>query len=172
MLKLLGVVLIIGASTALGFSARQRLVRRVAVLTQLIRALDMMAAEVSERQTPLPEIIRLLTMEGGEDSRRFFREMHERIARGDGLSFSYRWQTTARDLAEELGLESDETDILRDAAAYLGRYQAEQQVFGLQQTRARLEAVRIQAGEMLKTKGSVYRACGIAAGVVTVLVML
>lgn len=172
MLKLLGVVLIIGASTALGFSARQRLARRVSVLSQFIQALDIMASEVSERQTPLPDIIRQLSAEGGEDSRHFFQELHHRIARGDGLSFSYRWQTTARDLADELGLESDETDILRDAAIYLGRYHAEQQLFGLQQTRARLEAVRQQAGEALKTKGSVYRACGIAAGVVTVLVML
>ena len=172
MLKLLGIVLIVGASTALGFSARQQLARRVSVLTQMIRALDIMAAEVESRQTPLPEIILQLTTEGGEDSRQFFTELYARLSSGDGLSFSYRWQTTARDLAEELGMETEETDILRDAAAYLGRYQTEQQLFGLQQTRMRLETVCKQAGEVLQTKGSVYRACGIAAGVVTVLIML
>lgn len=172
MLKLLGVVLIIGASTALGFSAKQRLARRVSVLTQFIQVLDVMAAEVAERQTPLPDIIYQLTTEGGEDSKRFFTELHQRITQEDGLSFSYRWQTTARDLADELGLENDEVQILRDAATYLGRYQADQQIFGFRDTRARLEAVRLHASELLKTKGSVYRACGIAAGVVTVLVML
>lgn len=172
MLRLIGSVLVIGASTALGLSARQRIIRRANVLAQLIQAIDFIAAELSERQTPLPEIIRGLTREGGVDSRCFFTEMDRRIRQEDGLSFSYRWQTTARDMAEELGLENDEIAVLRDAALYLGRYQTEQQLFGLQQTRARLEAIRVHVCDELKTKGSIYRTCGIAAGIVTVLMML
>lgn len=138
----------------------------------MIQALDVMAAELKERQTPLPEMIHSLAEEGGADSRRFFAELERRISQQDGLSFSYRWQTTARDMADDLGLELDEISILRDAAVYLGRYQAEQQLFGLQQTRARLEAIRVQAHHELKTKGSIYRTCGIAAGIVTTLMML
>ena len=171
MLRLLGTILVIGACGALGFSARQRLARRASVLNQLIQALDVMAAELSERQTPLPDIIAQLQEEGGEESRRFFSEIHRRIHQEDGLSFSYRWQTTARDMAPELGLEEDETSILRDAAVYLGRYQTEQQLFGLQQTRARLESIRVQACNELETKGSIYRTCGSAAGIVPVLMM-
>lgn len=172
MLRLLGTVLVIGACSALGFSAKQRLARRVRVLDQMIQALDWMAAELGERQTPLPEIIAQLKEEGGTDSRRFFAEVFRRIRQENGLSFSYRWQTTARDIAPELGLEEEETAVLRDAAAYLGRYQTEQQLFGLRQTRARLETIRVQACHELQTKGGVYRTCGIAAGIVTVLMML
>ena len=72
MLRLLGTILVIGACGALGFSARQRLARRASVLNQLIQALDVMAAELSERQTPLPDIIAQLQEEGGEESRRVF----------------------------------------------------------------------------------------------------
>lgn len=72
MLRLLGTILVIGACGALGFSARQRLARRASVLNQIIQALDVMAAELSERQTPLPDIIAQLQEEGGEESRRFF----------------------------------------------------------------------------------------------------
>lgn len=172
MLRLLGTILVIGACSALGFSAKQRLVRRERALDQMIQALDWMAAELGERQTPLPEMIEQLKEEGGADSRRFFKEMFRRIQEENGLSFSYRWQTTARDIAPELGLEEEETAILRDAAAYLGRYQAEQQLFGLRQTRARLEAIRVRVCNELRTKGSIYRICGIAAGIVTVLMML
>ena len=172
MLRLLGTVLVIGACSALGFSARQRLVQRVRALGQMIQARDQMPADLGERQTPLPEIIAQLKEEGGADSRRSFAEVSRRLRQEDGLSFAYRWQTTARDLAPELGLEAEETSVLRDAAAYLGRYQAEQQLFGLRQTRARLESIRVQACNELRAKGSVYRTCGIAAGIVTVLMML
>lgn len=172
MLRLIGTILVVGASAALGISARQRLVQRVRVLEQLIESLHRIAAELDERQTPLPELIGWLAQEGGPDSRKFFAEMQRRIRTEDGLSFPYRWQTTARDMAPELGLADEETAVLRNAAAYLGRYQAEQQLFGLRHTSARLEAIHAQAVRELQAKGSVYRACGIAAGVVAVLMML
>jgi stage III sporulation protein AB len=172
MLRLLGTVLVIGACSALGFSARQHMAHRVIILEQFIQMLDMISAELDNHQTPLPDIIHQLAEESGTELRRLFSEMNRRLACKDGLSFAYRWQTTIRDMAPELGLESEEITILRDVAAYLGRYQAEQQIFGLQQTRARLESVKANALHTLQTKGSVYRTCGIAGGIVAVLMML
>lgn len=172
MLKLLGAVLIVGACTSLGMAAKQRLAGRIAAITSLLDALDTIAAELSYQQTPLPEIIAQLRGSHNRTIARLFTEMSARAERGGGMSLSYHWQTAVRDLYAELGMEAAEAEILRDAAAYLGRYRLEQQLTGIAHTRQRLEAVRAEACEALRSKGNIYRTCGVAVGIVTVLVML
>lgn len=172
MLRMLGVVLVIGSCTALGLSARQRLAHRVRTLTQLIQAFDFILAELKENQTPLPQLISMLAQEDLGEAKRFFRVLQTRMQRNPELSFPYHWQTAARDLAVDLGLEADEIEILRRAASYLGRYQVEQQAAGLAHTREQLHGICRQACQSLQTKGNIYRTCGIAAGVVVVLIML
>ena len=172
MLRMLGMVLVVGASTTLGLSARQRLSHRVRSLTQFIQAFDLLIAEMQSNQTPLPQLISMLTQEDIGESTRFFKILQKRMQTNADLSFSYHWQTTARDLAEDLGLESGEVEALRQAASYLGRYQAEQQLTGLMHTREQLVGICRQARQMLETKGNLYRTCGIAVGVVVVLMML
>ena len=77
-----------------------------------------------------------------------------------------------RDLRSELGLEETDAQALRQCAGYLGRYQTEQQLAGLQHTRTELERARENACAALGSRGRFYRTCGLAAGIVTVLVLL
>lgn len=172
MLQMLGIVLVIGSCTALGLSARQRLVRRVRALTQFLRAFDLILTEMRANQTPLPQLIDRLCGEELGEVRRFFVSLQKRMQRQSEFSFSHHWQAAARDLAEPLGLGREEVEALRHAALYLGRYQAEQQIDGLQYTRAQLEGICKEARQALQTKGNLYRTCGIAAGVALVLMML
>ena len=172
MLRMLGVVLVIGACTALGLAARQRLAKRVGAITRLIHAFDFLIAEMQANQTPLPALVSMLSQQEPDGASVFFRRLQSRMEKNDGLSFCYHWQRTARDTAAELGLEAAETEVLRQASAYLGRYQAEQQLAGLLHTRKDLDAICRQASRALDTKGSIYRTCGIAVGVVVVLLML
>lgn len=172
MLRMLGMVLVIGACTALGLSARQKLVRRVNVITQMIQAFDFLIAEMQTNRTPLPSLISMLSQQDLPGASVFFDRLRARLERNDGLSFSYHWQRTAGEVSAEIGLEQAETDVLRQASSYLGRYQAEQQLAGLQHTKQDLAAIGRQAQQSLTTKGSIYRTCGIAVGVVVVLLML
>lgn len=172
MLKLLGAVLIVGSCGSLGLAARQKLSIRITAITALMDALDFIAAELSYQQTPLPEIVTQLATDHRRIVSRLFQEMKSRMEQGAGMSLTYHWQTSIRDMRVDLGLELEEAEILRDAANYLGRYQAQQQLAGLTHTRQRLETVRAQACEALRSKGNVYRTCGIAVGIMAVLIML
>ena len=158
LLTAMGAVLILGACTALGLSARGRLRRRIAVLSAMLDALAFLRAGLAQSGQP--------------DARRLFGEIARRMDKAPGMSLGYHWSSAVRDLADELNLGQDAAAILRDASAFLGRYDAGQQLQCLSYTAARLEACRREACAAYKRHGNVYRTCGIAAGIFVVLILI
>ena len=57
-------------------------------------------------------------------------------------------------------------------AAFLGRYDAAQQLRDLEHTRGRLLELREAAREAARVRGGLYRTCGAAIGVMTVLILI
>lgn len=172
MLRLLGAVLIIGAGSALGMSAKQKLSRHIAAIASMIDALDYVTAELSYQQTPLPDIISQLADGQDRIAAKLFGEIRNRMQQKGGLSLSFHWQSSVRDLSSELGLDQQDTEALTQCAVYLGRYQLEQQLVGLKHTRAKLERAQMEACEQFRKQGNLYRTCGLALGIMTVLVLL
>ena len=172
MLKLLGAILIIGSSGALGLAAQQGLRARIAAIDGFLKALERIESEIVYRLTPCGELIALLAREGGPHAAPVFPDITERLARNDGLSLAYKWGRAFRETGPACGLQSEEISILCDAASFLGRYDSEQQQRSLRLTAARLSSVRDEAAEDLKNKGSLYRTCGLTLGVLAVIVLL
>ena len=172
MLKLIGGVMIFGACAALGLSARQGLRRRVAAADDMLLALSLMQSEIASRRTPLPEIIADLADNPNATLRVVFSGLTRRLREQNGLSLSYLWRANLRACRAEVGLGEIECAILCDAANYLGRYDAAEQRAGLQQVSRRLTAARKAAADELGSKGGLYRTCGIAAGILIILVLV
>lgn len=104
--------------------------------------------------------------------RKVFRTLQRRLREQDGLSLGYLWRSTLRDCRAQVGLGTQECDILCDAANYLGRYDADEQLTGLSQVERRLAASREAAQEDLANRGNLYRTCGIALGLLVILVLI
>lgn len=172
MLKLLGAILIIGACGALGLSARQDLRTRIAAVDGCMKALERIESEIAYRLTPSGELVGLLAKDGDPQVAPIFESIAGQLKRNDGLSLSYKWCRALRETGPVCGLKNEEIGILCDASAFLGRYDSEQQLQSLRLTRSRLEAVRGEAAEDLKNKGNLYRTCGLALGVLAVIVLL
>ena len=168
MLKLM----IFGSCAALGLSARQNLRRRVTAADAMLLALSLIGSEISCRRTPLPEIIGELAENQNPTIRLVFSGLRRRLREQNGLSLSYLWRANLRDNRAEAGLGAVECDILCEAANYLGRYDAAEQVAGLEQVGRRLSAARAAADEELRGKGNLYRTCGIALGILVILVLI
>ena len=101
-----------------------------------------------------------------------FRHLQRRLREENGLSLGYLWRASLRDCRDQVGLGQPECEILSEAAAWLGRYDAEEQVAGLEQIARRLAAARDTAAGELQNKGNLYRTCGIALGILVVLVLI
>lgn len=172
MLKLMGSVMIFGACAALGLSARQGLRRRVAAADAMLLALGLMQGEISCRRAPIPEIVGQLAENENAVIRTVFGCLSRRLREENGLSLGYQWRASLRDCRDKIGLGQAECDILCEAAAWLGRYDASEQVAGLEQIARRLSAARDTAAGELQNKGNLYRTCGIALGILVVLVLI
>nr|WP_297275665.1 stage III sporulation protein AB [uncultured Agathobaculum sp.] len=172
MLKLMGSVMIFGACAALGLSARQGLRRRVTAADAMLLALKLMEGEISGRRTPVPEIVGQLAESENGIIRTVFSHLRRRLREENGLSLGYLWRASLRDCRDRVGLGQPECEILSEAAAWLGRYDAAEQVAGLEQVARRLAAARDTAAGELQNKGNLYRTCGIALGILVVLVLI
>ena len=81
MLTALGALLVIGACTTLGLSARAKMRRRIAVLSAMLDAIAFLRAEIEGPHTPLPELIDALAHSENPDQSQLFREMQRRMER-------------------------------------------------------------------------------------------
>lgn len=172
MLRLLGAVMIFGSCAVLGLSARQALGRRIAAADAMLLALSLIESEISACRATLPEIINELSENENEAVCCVFMSLQRRMREQSGLSLGYLWRQCFRETGTEVGLGREECEILGDAANFLGRYHAEEQLAGLRQVARRLTAARDAAAMDLQNKGNLYRTCGIAMGILLVLVLI
>ena len=101
-----------------------------------------------------------------------FGGLQRRLREQNGLSLSYLWRVNLRDNRAEAGLGAPECDIRGDAATSGGRSAAAYRGGGLDQWGRRRPAARAAAAEELQSKGNLYRTCGIALGILVVLVLI
>ncbi len=172
MLRLFGSVLILGACCSLGLAAQQQLRQRLCALESMLSALDYIAAEITCRRTPLPALIEHLAASPERATTCVFSAVLRELRTEDGCSLPYKWCRAFRASREDAGLGEEETLALCDMAAFLGRYDASQQTKELDYVRGRLCEIRERVREETHIRGRLYRSCGVAIGVMTVLILL
>ncbi|MGI6181356.1 MAG: stage III sporulation protein AB [Agathobaculum sp.] len=172
MLKMIGAVMIFGSCASMGLAARQNLHRRVRAADAMLLALSLIASEINCRRAPLPEIVSELSESDNAVIHSVFCGLQRRMREQTDVSFGYLWRMNLRDKREEIGLGKSECDILCEAASYLGRYDAAEQAAGLALVSRRLSTARNQADDELRHKGGLYRTCGIAMGLLVILVLI
>ncbi len=172
MLKLFGSVLVMGACCALGLAAQQQLRQRLCALEAMLGALDYISAEIACRMTPLPVLIEQLAASPERAVCCVFGAVLRELRTEDGCSLPYKWCRAVRVSREASGLGEEETLVLCDIAAFLGRYDAKQQTKELDYVRSRLCDIRARVRDETHVRGKLYRSCGAAIGVMTVLILL
>jgi stage III sporulation protein AB len=103
---------------------------------------------------------------------RLFREMSKRFEARDAGSFAEIWCGAFRRNREELALKSEETEILCDLGASLGRYDLENEERTLKLATRRLERCLEAAREKQTREGRLCSTLGISAGIVSAIILL
>lgn len=172
MLKLVGIVLIVGSFTGIGMAQRQTYQGRVTVLQGLLQALELISDEVSFRLTSIPDLVELLSRSKQPQVAELFSGMNASLQEENGLSLTYKWMKTFQQHGAEVGLREEDIRILCDMSDFIGKYDAKSQKKCLDYAHKRLETQLEAAQADLKSKGMVYRTCCIAAGLLLVFVLL
>ncbi len=172
MLKALGIVMILCSFTGIGMAQKQQYQGRVKTLQALLSALDLIAGELSFRLTSIPDIITLLTKSSNAGVSALFFKLRQSMAEDDGLSPAYKWMKVFQTHGETVGLQHEDIAILCDMSDFIGKYDSKSQQNCIAHARQRLEVQLKQAEQEVKSKGTVYRTCCIAAGGLLVLVLI
>lgn len=172
MLKIIGIVLIIGSFTGIGVSQRQQFRGHVVVLGDMISILDVIASELSFHLTSIPDIVAKLAQDQRPTVAKVFGTMHDMIEKDDNLSLAFKWMKAFRDCGQEIGLSLEDIGILCDLSEFIGKYDAQAQQKSIDYAKSRLSRQLEIASTEMKSKGTVYRTCCVAAGILLVLVLI
>lgn len=172
MLKLLGTVLIIGSFTGIGVAQKRQYQGRVQALRAMLSALDVISGELSFRLSSLPDIIGILSKNKNASVASLFHGLDQSLREDNGLSLTYKWMKAFQQNGEQLGLNAEDIAILCDMSDFIGKYDAKSQQRCIAYARQRLEGQLKQAEVDVRNRGTVYRTCCIAAGVLLVLVLI
>ncbi len=168
--KLLGAVLLIGGTAALGLSSAAALARKAETIRCLIDALERMEHELSFRLTPVPELLLELSESVEGEAGSFFTFCLNALPELGERSLSQIWEDGSRTCFTSIGQE--ELRILQSLGQTLGRYDAEGQRGALLRAREELSCRLRVAREERKRLGKVYSALGVAAGVFLTILLL
>lgn len=170
MIRLIGAAMLLTASAALGFSAAGALRSRVYELENLILSLKTMEWELTDRRTPLPELMRRVSACMSGIVKEFYLLCLSGLERRGETPFSQLW----REAVESVPFHLTEGELaqLESLGSMLGRYDVESQCAALRETRERLGEQLAQARAEKNRSGRVYSTMGLACGTLLVIVLL
>lgn len=172
MLKLFGAILIVLASTSIGYYYAQKLVRRSQEIRQLRACLSLLETEIHYGTRPLAEACEhIANREKGAVSRLFAISSQE--LRGmDGSSTYHCFQKAVEQGWKDTALKEEEKNVFLRLAQILGRSDREDQLQHLKQACVQLEVEEEKAREEQSRYEKMYKTLGILFGVLLIILMI
>jgi len=171
MFRLIGAILIIGATAAMGLTSVRQMDKRARNLAEILTSLKTMRREICDRMTPMPELLEQLQNEADAPADQFFAQVIRQMGDIGTRSFHAIWKS-AVEHTPDLALTEREAQALADLGRTLGRYDIEEQRAALDDTIGRMEDFWKAAIEERRTRGKVHAVLGLVTGVFAVIILL
>lgn len=171
MLKILGSLIVIGASGIIGFLYSRVYGERVRQLREIQYSLNMLETEIMYNATPLAEALMNISKDGGS-IKGLFVKMAE-ILRGkktDGVLEAYKMSYEESKMY--LCFNREEADIIAAFMQSLGGSDIEGQKKNFNLTIKKLEEFEKKADEVRNKNEKLYRYLGVCLGVLIVIILV
>ena len=171
MLRIMGAVLLVGGTGAVGVGQALKLRRRAEVLAKLSGAAEALRREITLQSTPMPQLLKELARISDEPVKKLFSRTAYLLRELSNRPFALLWQQAA---AETLGsiLKREELSAVEAMGTWLGKYDTRQQEEALEKVQALLENFARTAAEDARREGRVRTALGLAAGACGAILLL
>ena len=170
--KVVGGLLILGATSYAGWQVGGNYARRPAELRDLQTALAVLQTEVEYGATPLPEALRSAAAAAGPAVAPLFARTAERLAAGGGITPGDAMRSILDAGLEGAVLRPEDLEVMRALAGVLGASGREDQVRHLALARERLVALAARAAEERSRYEKLARYVGVLSGTALVLILL
>jgi stage III sporulation protein AB len=172
MLKTAGSLLIILASTGIGFRLGNDMVQRIAELREIKKTILMLRGEIKYSGTNLPEAFFNIgrRMEGA--LKEFLLQVGQELKKMEGRSFQDIWKEKTEECLKDTRLKKQDIDLLKGLGENLGYLDKEMQIGTIDLYIEQLEGEIQNLTENVQTKTRLYRCLGIMGGLfITILII-
>lgn len=170
--KVVGSVLILGATSYTGWQVGGSYARRPVELRDLQTALAILQTEVEYGATPLPQALQSAARAAGPAVAPLFAATAERLAAGGGITPGDAMRAVLAEGLPGSALKPEDLDIMRALAGVLGASGRDDQVRHLALARERLAGQEARAAEMRTRYEKLARYAGVLSGAALVLILI
>lgn len=171
-IKLLGSILVMAATTAIGLFMGMEKTNRVRQLRELKRLMMLLQGDIRYGRTPLPQALLALGENNNTPFRRFFLQVSKRLEEFGGDSFYQVWKYCAEQDLEETSLLKKDKERLVMLGENLGYLDVKMQLNVIELYLNQLEEEILAEAETLGEKVRLSRMLGVLSGIFLVVVML
>jgi stage III sporulation protein AB len=172
MIKIVGSLVVIGATTILGFYYAGIYVERVKQIRALQYALNVLQSEIVYTVTPLADAFKSV---GGKSSKPFnelFNNVAENLRNKNVESVANAFRLALEASKEEIYFEKEELEVIDSFMKSLGNTDIEGQKKNFNITIKKLETFELKAEESRRKNERLFKYLGISCGVLVVIILI
>jgi len=169
--KIIGALLIMLATTWTGFDASRRLTERTRQLRLFKNALLSLEAEIMYGHTPLHEASRRLARQLPEPLSSFFSAFANKLVNTE-TTVKQAWDDCLQSLEKRAAFKQGELEIMRQFGETLGRHDKTSQQKHIQLTITHLEREEADATEKQQKYGKMVKSLGFLSGLLIVILLI
>lgn len=170
MVKMLGIIMVLGSSTALGFFEKHKLLTRRKALMKMLDSINIMTRELKFSFIEIPKLIKKLADKSPIGN--IFAQIYSEIKKKDGLSIEHKWIKCFKEYGMLIGLAKEDIDIIIKISSVLGKYDVNEQEKALNyynlQLKNNLDILELK----IKNEGNIYKTLGVSIGLVIVIILI
>lgn len=171
-MKIIGCVMVIGASSGMGFFFSNEMKYRLENLKELKKMIGLLRGDIRYAKTPLPEAIGSITRRHNGCFNGFFNSVSEKLLELSGQTFSEIWKDAVIKELMDTSLSKKDKLHLTQFGDNLGYLDKEMQMNVIDLFQSQLEDEINEMTKTMKEKAYLYNSLGIMAGVFIVIVMI
>jgi stage III sporulation protein AB len=171
MIKLIGALMIIGASTMIGLYRAKAYAERPRQIRQLIHAVNRLATEIGYGSTPLPDALGKLAQQMQRPLDRMFQEAAERLGRERNATVRQVWQETVDRYWGLTAMKAPEKEAFIELGSTLGVSDRDNQLKFLELAKSQLQHEEAAAREEQVRFEKLSRTLGVLGGALIVILI-
>ncbi|MCR4434257.1 MAG: stage III sporulation protein SpoIIIAB [Clostridiales bacterium] len=170
--KIVGSLLILSASSLLGYICSKDCARRPQELRTLQGLLQMLENEMCFLSNLLTDSFERIHKSSDSEVARFFYSTVENLKNNEGMDAAAAWEMAVRENRSRTGLNEEDEQILISFGKMLGSSDLEGQIKNIRLTLTHLRMQEQKAEEVRKKNEAMYRSLGVLGGLAVVIILL
>lgn len=171
-IKIIGGIVLIGSSAAIGYLKAEELTTRVKMLTEWKRMLVLLQGELRFHRATLSESFENVADRVKQPIRDFLRQTAGKINAMDQGGFEKVWSETGKQLLLKDGFLKEDGQLLETLKSSLGYLDLTMQTETLNLAILQTEDAIQHAKEQQKVKGKLYQTMGVTVGAILTLLII